>query len=90
MGVIKRDGRLETYDQRRIVVAITKTMAQSEVGIDLGLANEIAERIKSSNLENKVNQISVEEIQDMVEKQLMETERKEVARGHITIDTIEI
>lgn len=82
MQVIKRDGRLTDFKQERIVKAITLAMAQTNGGVDLELANNVVEKVKA-HLKDK-NQASVYEIQDLVEKELMSTSRKEVAQSYIT------
>lgn len=82
MQVIKRDGRLVEFNKERIVNAVTKAMIQTPEGIDIDLANKIAEAIEKQ-LEN-VEQINVYEIQDLVEKKLMGSSRKEVAQTYIT------
>ena len=65
MQVIKRDGRLTEFNPERIVKAITLAMAQTPGGVDIDLANKIAESVKKQ-LEDK-NQTTVYEIQDLVE-----------------------
>ena len=82
MQVIKRDGRVKEFNKERIVDAITKSMAQTPGGIDIDLANKIALSIEKQ-LEDK-KQVSVYEIQDIVEKKLMGSSRKEVAQSYIT------
>ena len=82
MQVIKRDGRLDDFNSERIIRAITLAMAQTEGGVDLKLANSIADSIEKS-MSNK-KQISVYEIQDLVENKLMASSRKDVARSYIT------
>lgn len=82
MQVIKRDGRVAEYNRERIVNAITLAMAHTPGGIDIELANKIAESIEKQ-LEGKL-QATVFEIQDMVEKKLMASSRKEVAQEYIT------
>ena len=82
MKVIKRDGRLMDFNKERIVDAITKAMSQTSGGIDVELANKIADSVEKQ-LENK-NQVTVYEIQDVVEKKLMGSSRKEVAQSYIT------
>ena len=42
MQVIKRDGRVVNFNQERIVKAITMAMAQTTGGVDIDLANKIA------------------------------------------------
>lgn len=82
MQVIKRDGRIEDFNGERIVKAITLSMSHTPGGVDLDLANKIASSIEKS-LEGK-KQASVYEIQDLVEKKLMGSSRKEVAQSYIT------
>ncbi len=82
MQVIKRDGRVVEFNKERIVNAITKAMIQTPEGIDLDLANKMAISIEKQ-LEN-VEQVNVYEIQDLVEKKLMGSSRKEVAQSYIT------
>ena len=57
-------------------------MAQTVGGVDIDLANRIANSVEKQ-LEDK-NQVSVYEIQDVVEKKLMGSSRKEVAQSYIT------
>ena len=82
MQVIKRDGRIMEFNKERIIDAITKAMAQTAGGIDIDLANKIAVSVEKQ-LEDK-KQVSVYEIQDVVEKKLMGSSRKEVAQNYIT------
>ena len=82
MQVIKRDGRLVEFKRERIVDAISKAMSHTIEGIDLDLANKIADSVEKQ-FENQT-QVSVYEIQDAVEKKLMGSSRKEVAQSYIT------
>ena len=82
MQVIKRDGRLMEFKRERIVDAISKAMSHTIEGIDLDLANKIADSVEKQ-FENQT-QVSVYEIQDAVEKKLMGSSRKEVAQSYIT------
>ncbi len=82
MQVIKRDGRLVEFNKERIVKAITLAMAQTQGGVDVELANRVANTVEKQ-LEDK-NQVTVYEIQDLIEKKLMTTSRKEVAQSYIT------
>ncbi len=77
--VIKRDGRVILFDQRKIVDAILKAMNVTEAGEDIVLAAEIASVISKINK----SKMSVEEIQDNVEMELMKSPRKEVAKKYI-------
>ena len=77
--VVKRDGRVVGYNEEKIKAAIRKAMLQTDAGEDEGLIQRIADRIGSRGKE----QMTVEEIQDMVEVELMKSARKEVARCYI-------
>lgn len=82
MQIIKRDGRVVEFNKERIVKAITLAMSQTPGGVDIDLANKIASAVEKQ-VEDK-NQATVYEIQDLVEKKLMSTSRKEVAQSYIT------
>ncbi len=82
MQVIKRDGRVVEFNSERIVKAVTLAMSQTPGGVDIDLANKIAADVQKK-LEDK-NQATVYEIQDLVEKRLMSSSRKEVAQSYIT------
>ena len=77
--VVKRDGRVVIFDNRKIVDAILKAMNVTEEGEDIVLAAEIASAISKIDVEN----MSVEDIQDQVEFELMNSPRKEVAKKYI-------
>ena len=77
--VVKRDGRVVIFDKRKIVDAILKAMEVTETGEDIVLAAEIASAISKINVDN----MSVEEIQDQVENELMNSPRQEVAKKYI-------
>lgn len=82
MQVIKRDGRIMEFNKERIIDAVTKAMAQTDGGVDISFANKIATAVERT-IENK-EQVTVYEIQDIVEKKLMGSNRKEVAQSYIT------
>ena len=82
MQVIKRDGRITEFNEERIIKAITLAMSHTAGGVDIDLATKITDSIKNQ-LKDKV-QVSVYEIQDLVEKKLMGSARKEVAQEYIT------
>ncbi len=77
--VVKRDGRVVGYNEEKIKAAIRKAMLATESGEDEGLINKIATRIGIRGDER----MTVEEIQDLVELELMKSSRKEVARRYI-------
>ena len=77
--VIKRDGRIVGYNEEKIKAAIRKAMLQTEKGEDESLIQKIADRIGTTGKER----MTVEEIQDNVELELMKSSRKEVAKRYI-------
>ena len=77
--VLKRDGRVVGYNEEKIKAAIRKAMLATEIGEDESLIQRIADRIGQRGR----SQMSVEDIQDQVELELMKSPRKEVARCYI-------
>jgi len=77
--VVKRDGRVVGYNEEKIKAAIRKAMLQTERGEDEALIQKIADRIGVTGKER----MSVEEIQDRVEVELMNSPRQEVAKRYI-------
>ena len=77
--VVKRDGRIVGYNEEKIKAAIRKAMLQTKLGEDEALIMKIVDRIGVTGKE----QMSVEEIQDRVEVELMKSSRKEVAKRYI-------
>ena len=77
--VLKRDGRVVGYNEEKIKAAIRKAMLATEAGEDESLIQRIADRIGQRGR----SQMSVEDIQDQVELELMKSPRKEVARCYI-------
>lgn len=77
-NVTKRDGSVVAFDRQKIVTAIEKAMDDTPAGVDEELAEQIATAIQDMDKD-----ASVEEIQDMVEDNLMSSDRKDVARSYI-------
>jgi ribonucleoside-triphosphate reductase len=77
--VLKRDGRVVGYNEEKIKAAIRKAMLATANGEDESLIQRIADRIGQRGR----SQMSVEDIQDQVELELMKSPRKEVARCYI-------
>ena len=77
--VLKRDGRVVGYNEEKIKAAIRKAMLATDAGEDESLIQRIADRIGTRGR----SQMSVEDIQDQVELELMKSPRKEVARCYI-------
>ena len=84
--IIKRDGRQVKFNPTKIENAVLRAF----IAVDgesteyaLEKAKNIAEYIQSEIQKNNCS-LTVEEIQDLVEKGLMSTKRKDVARAYIT------
>nr|DAH94555.1 MAG TPA: anaerobic ribonucleoside triphosphate reductase [Caudoviricetes sp.] len=75
MKVVKRNGKVVSYNRTKIVNAIKKAGHVREATINK-IVSSIEEELKSKNL-------SVEEIQDKVEAGLMDSSYKTVAREYI-------
>ncbi len=85
MKIIKRSGAEVDFDPKKIVVAITKaneSVVPSERMSEIQI-KRIAEDVESAAA-NINRSLSVEEIQDMVEDQIMNQRAFEVARRYIT------
>lgn len=78
--IIKRDGRIEIFDDNKIHKAIKKAFLSTRNSADEEKINELIEQINSIICEDTV---SVEEIQDIVEKVLMDNEYYDVVRNYI-------
>ena len=82
-SVIKRDGRTEAFDPSKIEDAILKAFVAKDRELSdyaISKAKNIATYIE---FESEKTELTVEEIQDLVEKGLMSTKRKDVARKYI-------
>lgn len=87
MKVIKRDGRHIDFDKQKIINAVHKAF----IAVDGALtpyaeekAVNIAEYIEKYFADLGREEVGIEEIQDLVEKGLMSTRRKDTARAYIT------
>ena len=77
--VVKRDGRVVGYNDEKIKAAIRKAMLHSDIGEVESLILMITDRISMTGNER----MTVVEIQDRVEFELMKSPRKEVAKRYI-------
>ena len=81
--VIKRDGRRKVFDAQKIEDAILKAFLDVDGEITeyaKEKAHNIADYIENLDLDHDMG---IEEIQDLVEKGLMATKRKDVAKNYI-------
>ena len=81
MKVIKRDGSTVDFDRSKIVVAIQKAnlAVEEPYRMDDASIEAIADSVASKDRKR----LLVEDIQDMVEKRLMEAEKYELAKAYI-------
>ncbi|OUO51948.1 anaerobic ribonucleoside-triphosphate reductase [Parabacteroides sp. An277] len=77
--VVKRDGRIVGFNEEKIATAIRKAMLHTQQGEDIHLIRQITDRISFKGNP----QMTVEDIQDAVEWELMNSSRKDVAQKYI-------
>ena len=83
MDVIKRDGRRVQFDKQKIVSAMTKAFIEQHGSVDVEMWScmlNIADGIEAAS---DTTELHVEEIQDIVERELMSTKFKAVAKAYI-------
>ena len=80
MVVLKRDGRQVEFDRSKIFNAVYKAFEQ--LGKPVEEATQISGKI-ANEIESTNKNYTVEEIQDIVEKKLMSTAHKDVAKAYI-------
>ena len=80
-SVIKRNGKIVDFDRSRIEEAIFKANkdVQGRQKASIQLTKEIAKSIQDYDKAK----LTVEEIQDMVEKKLMEADKYDLAKAYI-------
>lgn len=87
--VVKRNGSLDSFNKHKIISAINKAFLEVDRflysdEIAILIADEIEKRLLASiKPEDDCISIEVETLQDWVENELMESERKDVARAYI-------
>ena len=84
MYIIKRDGRKVPFDRTKIENAILKAFYEVDKNLDdyaKDKARNIADYVAE---EAKEKEMTINEIQNLVENGLMSTKRKDVARAYIT------
>ena len=80
--ILKRNNTIQYFDQNKIVNAITQAMRETIKGVDKELCLSIALKIKK-DLKQLDRSITVNDIQERVETELMNSERKDVAKTYI-------
>ncbi|MGO1369702.1 MAG: ATP cone domain-containing protein [Senegalia sp. (in: firmicutes)] len=82
INVMKRDKSLVPFNAHKIKRAIENAMAETKKGVDQNLSKEITDKIEELIIRKDMN-VFVEDIQDMVENELMDSPRKDVAKRYI-------
>ncbi len=82
MSVIKRDGTEVKFSKEKIKQAIEDAMNETYQGLDTKVSQDISQKIEKKYKHLK-SDIPVEDIQDLVEDALMESDRKDVAKKYI-------
>lgn len=82
MKVVKRDGRSVVFDRDKIKNAVLKAFEEVDDEITQESKNKSSD-IASYIANQEKEELSVEEIQDMVEEKLMQSRRKDVAKAFI-------
>ena len=81
MNVIKRDGRKVDFDREKIKTAVTKAFIEAEGEVSTYARDKAAEIAR--DIEALDKDLTVEEIQTIVENRLMASNHKDVARAFI-------
>ncbi len=82
--LIKRNGEIVDFDKQKIIDAIYKA-AESVGGTDFGLARDLTDKVihKLTETYNKKTIPAIEEIQDIIEKVLIEEGHAKTAKAYI-------
>jgi ribonucleoside-triphosphate reductase len=86
MTITKRDGRTEIFNEQKIKSAITSAFVSSPIELDASVIadiDRITHNVTQEVFDSDKQEISVEDIQDIVEKKLMESNYKNVAKKYI-------
>lgn len=79
MIVVKRDNTEVEFNKNKIITAIEKAMNSTDQGLDRDLSTDIANKIENLDFD----EVTVEEISDIVEEELMSSDRQDVAKSFI-------
>ena len=84
MYIIKRDGTVVLFDKNKIINAINKAFIEVDGQLyENDTATDIANDIESWINKCPDGSVEVEDIQDIIEDSLMQSERRDVARAYI-------
>lgn len=83
MNVTKRDGRIVQFNKDKPAKALEKAFLDIDKEITEDSRQKIESIVASIEKESENKELSVEDIQDIIEKKLMATNRKDVAKSYI-------
>ena len=83
MNVTKRDGRIVQFNKDKIIHALELAFVEIDKEITEDSKQKIEAIATSIEKESENKEFSVEEIQDIIEKKLMSSNRKDVAKSYI-------
>lgn len=81
--VIKRDGRVAEFEEKKFARAIRNAMKRTEAGVDEEIIDRVMVSFRTSKLFREKAEIDVDEIQDFIETALMKSSRKDAAKEFI-------
>ncbi len=81
--VIKRDGRVAEFEEKKFARAIRNAMKRTEAGVDEEIIDRVMGSFRTSKLFKEKTEIDVDEIQDFIETALMKSSRKDAAKEFI-------
>ncbi|MFA6943102.1 MAG: ATP cone domain-containing protein, partial [Bacilli bacterium] len=82
--IIKRDGRKEVFDERKIFVAIDKAFSAADIDDDAKVESVVDDVLAKIDVIYKDNKLpKVEDIQDLIEDTLIEHGESAVAKRFI-------
>jgi len=80
--VIKRNGKIVEYNNAKILTAIRNAMYETERGVDEEICTKIGACV-DQQIKDSPHDLTVDEIQDIVEIELMRSSRKDAAKRYI-------
>lgn len=81
--VIKRDGRVVEFEEKKFARAIRNAMKRTDLGVDEELIDKVMSSFRGSKLFKETQEIDVDNIQDYIENALMKSSRKDAAKEFI-------
>ena len=83
MNIIKRDESIQEYDFMKIVNAVTKAFNSVEQEVPDRFLEQLKESVEKTIIKNNGNGTNIEEIQDVIQKELIKRNKYEVVESFI-------